>query len=65
MTLNLYRHVLLEMAILELKTGSVPSAYRKVASSRPVYYSIFEHVWGATNWDLPLTKSYYIVDEFR
>ena len=23
--------------------------YRKVASSRPVYYSIFEHFWGATN----------------
>ena len=22
--------------------------YRKVASSRPVYYSIFEHFWGAT-----------------
>ena len=26
--------------------------YRKVASSRPVYYSIFEHFWGATNQGL-------------
>ena len=23
--------------------------YHKVASSRPVYYSIFEYFWGATN----------------
>ena len=23
--------------------------YRKVASSRPVYYSIFDYFWGATN----------------
>ena len=27
-------------------------AYRKVASSRLVYYSIFEHFWGATNGGL-------------
>ena len=28
--------------------------YRKVASSRPVYYSIFDHFWGATNQDVLL-----------
>ena len=29
--------------------------YRKVASSRPVYYSILDHFWFATNKDvLPL-----------
>ena len=27
----------------------VSNKYRKVVSSRPVYYSIFEHLWGATN----------------
>ena len=26
--------------------------YRKVASSRLVYYSIFDHFWGATNQDV-------------
>ena len=26
--------------------------YRKVESSRPVYYSIYEHFWGATNQQL-------------
>ena len=26
--------------------------YRKVASSRPVYYSIFDHFWSATNHGL-------------
>ena len=31
--------------------------YRKVASSRPVYYSIFELFWGATNWDVLLTET--------
>ena len=34
--------------------------YRKVASSRPVYSSIFEQFWGATNWDVLLTEGYYI-----
>ena len=29
-------------------------AYHKVASSRSVYYSIFEHFRGATNWDVRL-----------
>ena len=38
---------------------TVGSKYRKVASSRPVYYSIFEHLGGATNWDVLLTKGYY------
>ena len=28
------------------------SIYRKVASSRLVYYSIFDHFWGATNQDM-------------
>ena len=28
--------------------------YRKVESSRPVYYSIFDHFWGATIWDVLL-----------
>ena len=31
------------------------SAYRKVASSRPVYYSIWNHFSGATHWDVLLT----------
>ena len=35
------------------------SMYRKVASSRPVYYSIFNHFWGATNWDVLLTEMCY------
>ena len=40
-------------------------AYRKVASSRPVYYSIFDYFWGATNWDVLLTETchYYHVQE--
>ena len=33
--------------------------YRKVASSRPVYYSIFDHFWGATNQDVLLTEMCY------
>ena len=33
--------------------------YRKVASSRPVYYSIFDHFWGATNQDVLLTEACY------
>ena len=33
--------------------------YRKVASSRPVYYSIFNYFWGATNWDVLLTETCY------
>jgi hypothetical protein len=33
--------------------------YRKVASSRPVYYSIFDHFGGATNWDVLLTETCY------
>ena len=34
-------------------------AYRKVASSRPVYYSIFYLFWGATNQDVLLTEMCY------
>ena len=34
-------------------------AYLKVTSSRPVYYSIFDHFLGATNWDVLLTEGYY------
>jgi hypothetical protein len=30
--------------------------YRKVTSSRPVYYSFFEHFLEATNWDVQLTQ---------
>ena len=33
--------------------------YRKVGSSRLVYYSIFNHFWGATNWDVLLTETCY------
>ena len=36
------------------------ATYRKLMSSTPVYYSIFEHFWGATNWDVLLTEGYYI-----
>ena len=31
--------------------------YRKVVSSRPIYYSIFERFWDATNWDVLLKKT--------
>ena len=34
-------------------------AYRKVASSLPVYYSIFDLFWGATNQDVLLTEMCY------
>ena len=34
------------------KLDSFLNTYRKVASSRPVYYLICEHFWGATNWRL-------------
>ena len=34
-------------------------SYRKVASSRPVYYSIFDYFWGATNQDVLLTETCY------
>ena len=37
----------------------IEKAYRKVASSRPVYYSIFDHFWGATNQDVLLTEMCY------
>ena len=39
--------------------------YRKVASSRPVYYSIFYYFWGASNWDVLLTETchYYHVQQ--
>ena len=33
--------------------------YRKVASSRLVYYSIFDHFWGATNQDVLLSETCY------
>ena len=33
--------------------------YRKVASSIPVYYSIFNYFWGTTNWDVLLTETCY------
>ena len=37
--------------------NNVDLTYRKVASSRPVYYSIFDHFWGATNQDVLLLPS--------
>ena len=37
--------------------------YRKVASGRPVYYSFFEHFWGATNQGLLYKKGYYSIFE--
>lgn len=33
--------------------------FRKVASSRLVYYSIFDHSWGATNQDMLLSEMCY------
>ena len=39
--------------------GVVKNDYRKVASSRPVYYSIFYLFWGATNQDVLLTETCY------
>ena len=33
--------------------------YRKVASNIPVYYSIFDYFWGATNWNVLLTETCY------
>ena len=33
--------------------------YRIVVSSRPVCYSIFDHFWGAINWDVLLTETCY------
>ena len=33
--------------------------YRKVASSIPVYYSIFDYFWGATNQDVLLSETCY------
>ena len=35
---------------------SISPIYRKVASSRPVYYSIFINFWGATNSLCPKVK---------
>ena len=35
--------------------------YRKVVSSRPVYYSIFEHLGSATNQDMILTETCYLL----
>ena len=43
-----------------IRLNDVLDNYRKVASNRPVYYSIFEHFWGASNWYLLLTEGYYI-----
>ena len=40
---------------------ALKGTYRKVA--RPVYYSIFEQFWGATNWDVLLTEGYNILTE--
>ena len=37
-----------------LNSAEMKNLYRKVASSRPVYYSIFDHFWGATNQDVLL-----------
>ena len=42
-----------------LQTICRNNTYRKVASSRPVYYSIFDHFWGATNQDVLLTEMCY------
>ena len=36
------------------------ATYRKVANSRPGNYWIFNHFGGATNWDMLITKIYYI-----
>ena len=33
--------------------------YHKVANSRPVYYSILNHFWGAINWDVLLNETCY------
>ena len=48
----------LAMAILWSVSGQ-KRRYRKVTSSRPVYYSIFDYFWGATNWDVLLTETCY------
>ena len=32
-----------------LNFAILKTTYRKVASSIPVYYSFFDHFWGATN----------------
>ena len=40
--------------IYEISPQSKSKTYRKVASSRPVYYSIFEHFGGTTNRRVPL-----------
>ena len=37
--------------------------YRKVAISRPVYYSIFDHFWVATNQDVLLSEMCYYVQQ--
>ena len=39
--------------------NNLATTYRKVASSILVYYSIFDHFWGATNWDVLLTETCY------
>ena len=46
-------------SIFSLVKNGLVTTYRKVASSRPVYYSIFDYFWGATNWDVLLTETCY------
>ena len=54
-TLNRYRP-----RFFDQKMGPQTTyTYRKVASSIPVYYSILNHFWGATNWDVLLTETCY------
>ena len=37
--------------------------FKIVANSKRVFYSIFEHFGGATNWDMLLTEGYYSIFE--
>ena len=41
------------------QTNRFSLTYRKVAISIPVYYSIFDHFWGATNQDVLLIEMCY------
>ena len=58
--LQTFRLFKLSKCIIQAST-----TYRKVASSRPVYYSIFDYFLGATNWDVLLTETchYYHVQQ--
>ena len=43
------KDILTNDAVARVVSTTFPGKYRKVASSRPVYYSIFDYFWGATN----------------